>query len=99
MKAIELREKINTQVIAAPESGDVLPWERPWRLGKNAGASKNVVSKNAYKGINTLILDLASMRHNLTSCWWGTWLLFFATVKTFSSGLRDFVVAFTPGRR
>ena len=73
MKAIELREKINAQVIAALESGDILPWKRPWRIGKNSGAAKNVVSKNAYKGINTLILDLASMRHNFTSCWWGTW--------------------------
>ena len=38
---------ITNQIIAALESGPCPPWRRPWRLGKNAGAHANVVSKQA----------------------------------------------------
>ena len=34
------------------KSGNVPPWRRPWRLGKNAGAPANVVSKRGYRGLN-----------------------------------------------
>ena len=68
----QLREQITAQVIAALESGDVPPWRRPWRLGKNAGAPANVVCKRGYRGLNLLLLDVAATRHNLSSRWWGT---------------------------
>ncbi len=68
----QLREQITAQVIAALESGDVPPWRRPWRLGKNAGSPANVVSKRGYRGLNLLLLDVAATRHNLSSRWWGT---------------------------
>lgn len=68
----QLREQITAQVIAALESGNVPPWRRPWRLGKNAGAPANVVSKRGYRGLNLLLLDVAATRHNLSSRWWGT---------------------------
>jgi len=68
----QLREKISAQIVAALESGNVPPWRRPWRLGKNAGAPANVVSKKGYRGINPILLDVASTRHNLNSKWWGT---------------------------
>jgi antirestriction protein ArdC len=68
----ELRAKITNQIIAALESGSVPPWRRPWRVGKNAGAPANIVSKKGYRGINPILLDVASARHNLSSKWWGT---------------------------
>jgi antirestriction protein ArdC len=68
----QLREKITADIIAALESGNVPPWRRPWRIGKNSGSPANVVSKKPYRGINPILLDLASERHNLTSKWWAT---------------------------
>jgi antirestriction protein ArdC len=68
----QLRDKINNQIVAALESGGVPPWRRPWRLDKNAGFPANVVSKKPYRGINPILLDLSSARHNLTSKWWAT---------------------------
>jgi antirestriction protein ArdC len=68
----QLREKITAQIIIALESGNVPPWRRPWRVGPNAGAAANVVSKKPYRGINPILLDLASARHGLTSKWWAT---------------------------
>ncbi len=71
-KTQEIRNKINAQIVAALESGKTPPWKRPWCLGKNSGSPTNVASKKPYRGINPLILDLASMRHGFSSKWWGT---------------------------
>src|SRR3954453_17944812 len=68
----QLREKITAQIVAALESGNVPPWRRPWRMGKNSGFPVNIVSKKPYRGINPILLDLSSARHNLTSKWWAT---------------------------
>jgi antirestriction protein ArdC len=68
----QLREKITAQIVAALESGNVPPWRRPWRVGPNSGAPANVVSKKPYRGINPILLDVASTRHNLSSKWWAT---------------------------
>ena len=61
----QLRQKITAQIVAALESGDVPPWRRPWRVGPNAGSPANIVSRKPYRGINPILLDLASARHNL----------------------------------
>src|SRR3954469_4846947 len=68
----QLREKITAQIVADLESGSVPPWRRPWRVGPNAGAPANAVSKKAYRGINPILLDMAAARHGLTSRWWAT---------------------------
>ena len=68
----QLREKITAHIVAALESGNLPPWRRPWSLDKNAGFPANVVSKKPYQGINPILLDLSSARHNLTSKWWAT---------------------------
>jgi antirestriction protein ArdC len=68
----DIRAAITNQIIAALESGSVPPWRRPWRLGKNAGAAANVVSKRPYQGLNPILLDLASEKHGFSSRWWGT---------------------------
>src|SRR5438309_10996686 len=71
-KTQEIRNKVNAQIVSALESGKTPPWKRPWCLGKNSGSPANVVSKKPYRGINPLILDLASMKHGFSSRWWGT---------------------------
>ena len=68
----QVRESITDEIIAALESGGLPPWRRPWRVGPNAGFPANVVSKKPYRGINPILLDVASARHDLASKWWGT---------------------------
>lgn len=54
---------ISDRIIALLETGCV-PWSRPWRCG----APKNLVSRRAYRGVNSLLL--ASMP--FSSPWWIT---------------------------
>ncbi len=68
----DIRQAITNQIIAALESGSVPPWRRPWRIGKNTGAHANVISKRSYRGLNPILLDLASEKHGFSSRWWGT---------------------------
>lgn len=68
----DIRQSITNQIIAAIESGSVPPWRRPWKLGKNAGAPANVVSKRSYRGLNPILLALHAEKHQLTSKWYGT---------------------------
>jgi antirestriction protein ArdC len=68
----DIRQQITDQIIAALESGNVPPWRRPWKVGKNSGAHANVVSKRSYRGLNPVLLDLASETHGFSSRWWGT---------------------------
>ena len=68
----DIRQAITNQIISALERGYVPPWRRPWRLGKNAGAPANVVSKRSYRGLNPILLSLHAEKHQLTSKWYGT---------------------------
>jgi len=68
----EIREQITSRIVAAIESG-VMPWRRPWRLSKNSGRPANVVSKAAYRGVNPILLYIASIRHGFNSKWWATY--------------------------
>jgi antirestriction protein ArdC len=68
----EIRAKITNTIIESLTKGNLPPWRMPWRNDPNAGAPVNVVSGNRYRGINPLILQCASLRHNLTSKYWGT---------------------------
>ena len=68
----DIRQSITNQIISALESGNVPPWRRPWRLGKNSGAPANVMSKRSYRGLNPILLDLASEKHGFSCRWWGT---------------------------
>lgn len=68
----DIRQNITNQIISALESGNVPPWRRPWRLGKNAGPHTNVVSTRSYRGLNPILLDLASDKHGFSSKWWAT---------------------------
>lgn len=69
----DIRTQITNQIIEALENGSVPPWRRPWAVGgKNTGAHANVVSKRSYRGLNPILLDLASEKHGFSSRWWGT---------------------------
>jgi antirestriction protein ArdC len=68
----DIRKAITEQIIAALESGNVPPWRRPWKLGKNADGAANVVTKRSYRGLNPILLDMASEKHGFASKWWGT---------------------------
>jgi antirestriction protein ArdC len=39
----DIRKAITDQIIAALENGNVPPWRRPWKLGKNAGAHGSLI--------------------------------------------------------
>jgi antirestriction protein ArdC len=69
----DIRQSITNQIVSALESGSVPPWRRPWRLGSNAGAAANIVSRRLYRGLNPILLDLASQTHEFTSKWWATY--------------------------
>jgi len=68
----QIRQQITSQIVEALKSGDLPPWRRPWALDRNAGAPANVISKKRYRGINPLILQVASMKHSFQSKWWAT---------------------------
>jgi antirestriction protein ArdC len=69
----QIREQITNRIVEHLKSGKTLPWRRPWSLDRNCGAPSNVVSKRSYRGINPLLLEVASMRHGFQSKWWATW--------------------------
>ena len=68
----DIRQQITQSIIESLEKGGVPPWRRPWRVGKNTGAHANALSKRSYRGLNPLLLDLASEKYGFTSRWWGT---------------------------
>jgi antirestriction protein ArdC len=68
----DIRLAITNEIISALESGNVPPWRRPWKLGKNAGGAANVVTKRSYRGLNPILLDMASEKHGFSSKWWAT---------------------------
>jgi antirestriction protein ArdC len=63
----DIRQSITDQIISALEGGKVPPWRRPWKLGKNAGGAANLVSKRSYRGLNPILLDMASDKHVFSS--------------------------------
>lgn len=67
----EIRDQITAQIVDMLSKGTV-PWRRPWRNSLHAGAPANALTGRAYRGINNLILNAASMKANFQSRWWVT---------------------------
>jgi antirestriction protein ArdC len=67
-----IRKQITDQIVKAIEGG-VKPWRRPWKVSPNAGRPINVISRDAYKGINPLLLELHRLEHAFSSRWYGTY--------------------------
>lgn len=75
-KNATIREQVTKTIVSAIESGNSLPWRRPWTQSKNTGRAANVVSKRAYSGINPLLLELHRQKHGFSSRWYGTFKQF-----------------------
>ena len=67
----EIRQQISQQILDALKSG-VKPWRRPWALDPCCGAPKNALTQRPYRGINVLLLELASMTKGYASRFWAT---------------------------
>jgi antirestriction protein ArdC len=67
----EIRQQISEQILNALKVG-VKPWRRPWALDPSCGAPKNAVTQRPYRGINVLLLELASMKKNYACRFWAT---------------------------
>ncbi len=62
--------EVTREIIEALRKG-VGPWIRPWRT--SAGPHRNAFSGRPYRGVNVLLLNLASMRRGFTSNLWLTY--------------------------
>lgn len=61
----EMYEAISNKIIAMLDAG-IIPWQKPWDA--ESEAPRNVVSKKAYRGINTWLLAF----NTYSSPYWGT---------------------------
>ena len=57
--------KITDEIIRKLEEG-VVPWRKPWGDGGDGLGPRNLVSKRAYRGINTFLLSCQGW----SSPWW-----------------------------
>lgn len=68
----DIRSKITAEIVDSLKAGK-RPWVRPWSSDPNCGSPKNAISKKPYRGINPLVLSLASDDRQYESRWWGTY--------------------------
>jgi antirestriction protein ArdC len=68
----EIRQTVTNRILDALQNGNLPPWRRPWSSDPNCGAPRNVLTHRFYKGINVLLLMLASTENEYHSRWWGT---------------------------
>jgi antirestriction protein ArdC len=69
MSRSEIENKVTDAIIAALESGTA-PWTKPWTGADDR--PRSLSTKKLYRGINVLILDVASTLGGFSSPWWGT---------------------------
>jgi antirestriction protein ArdC len=69
MSADEIYQVVTDRIVQALEQG-VVPWRTPWTP---AGRPRSMSTGNAYRGVNTLLLSLASREHGWSSPWFGTY--------------------------
>ena len=68
----EIRRAITSQIVEALQKGGLPPWRQSWCNDPNCGRAANIVSQRAYRGINPLLLQIASIRHGFKTRWWAT---------------------------
>lgn len=69
----QIRTTITQTIIDALASGTLPPWRKPWANDPNApGLHTSLSSGSPYRGINQIILQVAAMRQDFKSKWWGT---------------------------
>ena len=69
----EIRQTVTNRILDALQNGDLPPWRRPWSSDPNCGSPRNALTSRSYRGINVLLLMLASMENEFHSRWWGTY--------------------------
>ncbi|MBR9803842.1 DUF1738 domain-containing protein [bacterium] len=67
----QIQEEITDKIVESLKAGTI-PWRKPWSTSPNCGAPTNIVSGNAYRGINPLILELHRQEHSFTNRWYAT---------------------------
>lgn len=72
MNSQQIRESVCKTIVESLKNGNLPPWRKPWSNDPNCGHPCNVVSRRGYRGINPLLLQIASMRHGFQSRWWAT---------------------------
>lgn len=69
----DIYQEVTDRIIAAIESGQALPWRKPWKVRvEYGGFHRNLVSKKPYRGVNTFILDFIAAVEGYQSPYWLT---------------------------
>lgn len=69
----DIRSRITNTILDALKNGGLPPWRKPWGNDPNApGLHTSMSTGNGYRGINQLLLQVASMKGGFKSKWWGT---------------------------
>jgi len=72
IKSRDLYAEITNKLISAIEAGGELPWNKSWEGAGNISISRNLSTKAAYTGINTLIGLVSMVENGFKEPWWGT---------------------------
>lgn len=67
---MDMYKQVTEQIVAELEKG-AAPWVKTWRA--DASADRNVISQKPYRGINRLLLGMASMGNGFASNEWATY--------------------------
>ena len=67
----EIRQQVTDDILNAL-ANDLVPWQKPWLGHRNDGPPTNVLTNFSFRGINRVLLQLASNRQGFKSKWWGT---------------------------
>ena len=71
--ANNIQTQITNQIIESLTNGQLPPWRKSWSDDPNSpGLHTSLSTRNSYRGINQLLLQLAANRCNFSSKWWGT---------------------------
>jgi len=85
LNSLALRSEITATIIESLEIGKTPPWRKTWSDDPNApGLHSSLHSRNGYRGINQLLLQVAMDRRGYRSKWWGT----FPQIKALGSSVR-----------
>jgi antirestriction protein ArdC len=68
----EIRQQITAKIVKALKNGTP-PWRKNWCCDPNSGNPSNALSHKAYRGINILLLELASLERGYDARWWASY--------------------------
>ena len=67
----DIQRAVTERIMAKLRAGHI-PWAKPWRYAGMTGYPVNVASRQAYRGINPMLLSLDAADKGFSSPWWGT---------------------------